>query len=183
MGRQTDTLRLLKPKLKGARVGKDVLVVLPTWRVITPLNRLYFDDSERTSARQPIRLGATGLEETAETIAELLVREHLTSLREMRGPGDFLKHVAWMAGKTTKISPFLADLNERPDQASARARSWERESIERLGLAETVIEPDHTPHRPTSRHSGRVSCGRHWPASLQYAFTTRPTLNEGRGHA
>jgi len=73
MSMQRKTLRLIQPRLKGTRLCKDVLVVLPTehllrgflfertpykemhylWRVITPLyhpaNHIYLDYSKRLS--------------------------------------------------------------------------------------------------------------------------------------
>jgi hypothetical protein len=37
------------------------------------------------------------------------------------------------------IVPFFTELMTRPSDAASRVRAWERENVERLGLAETMI--------------------------------------------
>jgi hypothetical protein len=198
MGIQRKTLQLIQRRLKGTQLCKDVLVVLPTehilrgfafertlskdmyylWRVITPLympaNPLFLDYSDRIS-KGYLRLTREGLDETAERIASIMSPGHLSYLRRVRGPKEFLKHVGWMAGNTmlnfrvdlalthyllgnvdqcikilerlpleelaapirSHIIPFFTELRTSPANAAARLQAWERENVERLGLAET----------------------------------------------
>ena len=200
MGIQRKTLQLIQRRLKGTQLCKDVLVVLPTehilrgflfertlskdmyylWRVITPLympaNLLFLDYSKRISKGGYLRLTREGLDETAERIASIMSPGHLSYLRRVRGPKEFLKHVGWMAGNTmlnfrvdlalthyllgnvdqcikilerlpledlpppfrVHIVPFFKELRTRPADAACRLQAWERENVERLGLAETV---------------------------------------------
>jgi hypothetical protein len=199
MGIQRKTLQLIQRRLKGTQLCKDVLVVLPTehilrgfafertlskdmyylWRVITPLympaNPLFLDYSDRIS-KGYLRLTREGLDETAERIASIMSPGHLSYLRRVRGPKEFLKHVGWMAGNTmlnfrvdlalthyllgnvdqcikilerlpleelaapirSHIVPFFTELRTNPAYAAARLQAWERENVERLGLAETM---------------------------------------------
>ena len=194
------TLRLIQRRLKGTQLCKDVLVVLPTehilrgflfertlskdmyylWRVITPLykpaNPVFLTYSKRMSKSRYFRLTQEGLDETAERIASIMSPGHLSYLRRVRGPKEFLKHVGWMAGNTmlnfrvdlalthyllgnvdqcikilerlpledlpppfrVHIVPFFKELRTRPADAACRLQAWERENVERLGLAETV---------------------------------------------
>ena len=194
------TLQLIQRRLKGTQLCKDVLVVLPTehilrgflfertlskdmyylWRVITPLympaNPLFLDYSDRIS-KGYLRLTREAVDETAEHIASIMSPGHLSYLRRVRGPKEFLKHVGWMAGNTmlnfrvdlalthyllgnvdqcirilerlplkdlpppfrVHIVPFFTELRTNPADAAARLQAWERENVERLGLAETVI--------------------------------------------
>jgi len=132
MGIQRKTLQLIQRRLKGTQLCKDVLVVLPTehilrgfafertlskdmyylWRVITPLympaNLLFLDYSKRISKGGYLRLTREGLDETAERIASIMSPGHLSYLRRVRGPKEFLKHVGWMAGNT--MLNFRVDL-------------------------------------------------------------------------
>jgi hypothetical protein len=201
MGIQRKTLQLIQRRLKGTQLCKDVLVVLPTehvlrgfafertlskdmyylWRVITPLympaNLLFLDYSKRISKGGYLRLTREGLDETAEHIASIMSPGHLSNLRRVRGPKEFLKHVGWMAGNTTlnfrvdlalthyllgdvdqcikilerlplenlpdpfrvHIVPFFTELRTSPADAASRLQAWERENVERLGLAKTMI--------------------------------------------
>ena len=194
------TLRLIQRRLKGTQLCKDVLVVLPTehilrgflfertlskdmyylWRVITPLykpaNPVFLTYSKRISKGGYLRLTREGLDETAERIASIMSPGHLSYLRRVRGPKEFLKHVGWMAGNTmlnfrvdlalthyllgnvdqcikilerlpledlpppfrVHIVPFFTELRTSPADAAARLQAWERENVERLGLAETM---------------------------------------------
>jgi hypothetical protein len=124
MSIQCETLRLIQRNLKGTRLCKDVLVVLPTehilrgflfertivkemyylWRVIMPLylpvNTIILDYSTRISDGEPVRLSRSELGETAERIAASMSPGHLSYLRKVKGPREFLKHVNWMAGNT-----------------------------------------------------------------------------------
>jgi hypothetical protein len=122
------------------------------------------------------RLTQEGLDETAERIASIMSPGHLSYLRRVRGPKEFLKHVGWMAGNTmlnfrvdlalthyllgnvdqcikilerlpleelaapirSHIVPFFTELRTNPADAAARLQAWERENVERLGLAETM---------------------------------------------
>jgi len=193
------TLRLIQRRLKGTQLCKDVLVVLPTehilrgflfertlskdmyylWRVITPLyrpaNPVFLTYSDRIS-KGYLRLTREGLDETAERIASIMSPGHLSYLRRVRGPKEFLKHVGWMAGNTmlnfrvdlalthyllgnvdqcikileplpledlpppfrVHIVPFFTELRTRPAAAASRLQAWERENVERLGLAESM---------------------------------------------
>jgi hypothetical protein len=125
------TLQLIQRRLKGTQLCKDVLVVLPTehilrgfafertlskdmyrlWRVITPLykpaNPIFLDYSDRIS-KGYLRLTREALDETAEHIASIMSPGHLSYLRRVRGPKEFLKHVGWMAGNT--MLNFRVDL-------------------------------------------------------------------------
>jgi len=125
------TLQLIQRRLKGTQLCKDVLVVLPTehilrafvfertlskdmyylWRVITPLykpaNPVFLTYSDRIS-KGYLRLTREGLDETAEHIASIMSPGHLSYLRRVRGPKEFLKHVGWMAGNT--MVNFRVDL-------------------------------------------------------------------------
>ena len=124
MNVQRATLRLIQRKLRGTRLCKDVLVVLPTehilrgflfertlvkemyylWRVIMPLylpvNTIILNYSTRISDGEPVRLTRSELSETAERIAASMSPGHLSYLRKVKGPKEFLKHVNWMAGNT-----------------------------------------------------------------------------------
>jgi hypothetical protein len=118
--------------LKGTRLCKNVLVVLPTehllrgfmfertlqkdmyylWRVITPLyhpdNPVFLTYSKRMAKSAYFRLTRQGLDQAAERIAAIISRGHLGYLRRVRGPKEFLKHVSWMAGNT--MPSFNMDL-------------------------------------------------------------------------
>jgi hypothetical protein len=195
------TLQLIQRRLKGTQLCKDCLVVLPTdhilrgfvfertlvkemyylWRVITPLykpaNPIFLTYSDRISKGGYFRLTREALDETAEHIASIMSPGHLSYLRRVRGPKEFLKHVGWMAGNTmlnfrvdlalthyllgdvdqcikilehlpledlpppfrVHIVPFFTELRTSPADAASRLQAWERENVERLGLAETVI--------------------------------------------
>ena len=194
------TLQLIQRRLKGTQLCKDVLVVLPTehilrgflfertlskdmyylWRVITPLykpaNPVFLTYSKRLSKSRYFPLTREALDETADHIASIMSPGHLSYLRRVRGPKEFLKHVGWMAGNTmlnfrvdlalthyllgnvdqcikileplpledlpppfrVHIVPFFTELRTSPADAAARLQAWERENVERLGLAETV---------------------------------------------
>lgn len=192
------TLQLIQRRLKGTQLCKDVLVVLPTehilrgflfertlskdmyylWRVITPLykpaNPVFLTYSKRLSKSRYFRLTRETLDETAEHIASIMSPGHLSYLRRVRGPKEFLKHVGWMAGNTSfrvdlalthyllgnvdqcikilerlpledlpppfrvHIVPFFTELRTSPADAASRLQAWERENVERLGLAETM---------------------------------------------
>jgi hypothetical protein len=200
MNIQRATLRLIQRNLKGTRLCKDVLVVLPTehilrgflfertivkemyylWRVIMPLylpvKTIILDYSTRISDGEPVRLSRSELGETAERIAASMSPGHLSYLRKVKGPREFLKHVSWMADNTmvnfridlalthymvgnvaeciklfesipleslhpklhAYVAPFATELRTSPEDAASRIQSWERENIERLGLAEAV---------------------------------------------
>jgi hypothetical protein len=194
------TLQLIQRRLKGTQLCKNVLVVLPTehilrgfmfertlskdmyylWRVITPLympaNPVFLDYSKRLSKSRYFRLTRGTLDETAEHIASVMSPGHLSYLRRVRGPKEFLKHVGWMAGNTmlnfrvdlalthyllgnvdqcikilerlplenlaapirAHIVPFFTELQTSPADAASRLQAWERDTVERLGLAETM---------------------------------------------
>jgi hypothetical protein len=194
------TLQLIQRRLKGTQLCKDVLVVLPTehilrgfafertlskdmyylWRVIAPLyipaNPIFLAYSKRLSKGEYFQLTREGLDEIAERIASIMSPGHLSYLRRVRGPKEFLKHVAWMAGNTmlnfrvdlalthyllgnvdqcikilgclpledlpppfrVHIIPFFTELRTSPADAASRLQAWERENVERLGLAETM---------------------------------------------
>src|SRR5258708_18855886 len=126
------TRELRERSLKGRKLCKDVLVVLPTehilrgfafertlskdmyylWRVITPLykpaNPVFLTYSKRISKGGYLRLTREGLDETAERIASIMSPGHLSYLRRVRGPKEVLKHVGWMAGNT--MLNFRVDL-------------------------------------------------------------------------
>jgi hypothetical protein len=201
MSIQRKTLRVVESMLKCTRLCKDVLVVLPTehllrgfvfertlvkemyylWRVIMPLYRpanfIILSYSDRISKGEYIRLTRQELSQTAERVAAIMSPGHLSYLRRVRGPKEFLKHVGWMKGNTTlnfrvdlalthymlgnvdqclkileglplgelppplraNIVPFFTELRTSPVDAASRVQAWERENIQRLGLAETVI--------------------------------------------
>ena len=200
MSIQRETLRLIQGHLKGTRLCGDVLVVLPTehllrgfvfertlekemyylWRVVMPLyrpaNTIILNYSKRISKGDKFRLTKPGLDQTAERIAAVMSPGHLSYLRKIRGPREFLKHVNWMAGNTMVnfrmdlalthymvgnvpecikilesipleslppklhdyVVPFATELRTNPEDAASRVQSWERENIERLGLAKAV---------------------------------------------
>jgi len=124
MSIQRATLRLIQRKLRGTQLCKDVLVVLPTehilrgflferttvkemyylWRVIMPLylptNTIILDYSKRISDGEPVHLTRSKLSEAAERIAASMSPGHLSYLRKVKGPKEFLEHVNWMAGNT-----------------------------------------------------------------------------------
>src|SRR5262249_33741445 len=117
------------------------------------------------------------LDGAAERIASIISPEHLSYLRRVRGPKEFLKHVSWMAGNTmlnfnvdlalthyvagdvdqcikilaglpledlhptlrANIVSFFTELRTSPNDAASRVQAWERENVERLRLAETMI--------------------------------------------
>jgi hypothetical protein len=150
------------------------------WRVVMPLyrpaNTIILNYSKRISKGDKFRLTKPGLNQTAERIAAVMSPGHLSYLRKIRGPREFLKHVNWMAGNTMAnfridlalthymvgnvadcikileripveslppklrdyVVPFAAELRTNPEDAASRVQSWERENIERLGLAEAV---------------------------------------------
>ena len=118
-------LQLIQRRLTGTCLCKDVLVVLPTehllrgflferttekemyylWRVVTPLyrpaNPIFLTYSKRISKGAKFRLNRQGLDQTAERITAVMSPGHLSYLRRVRGPKEFLKHVGWMTGNTT----------------------------------------------------------------------------------
>ena len=202
MSIQRETLRLIQGNLKGTRLCGDVLVVLPTehllrgfvfertlekemyylWRLVMPLyrpaNTIILNYSKRISKGDKFRLTKAGLNQTAERIAAVMSPGHLSYLRRVRGPKEFLKHVNWMTGNTmvnfkmdlalthymlgnlsecikifesirleslpptlgAHLVPFVTELRASPADAASRVQSWERENIERLDLAESVID-------------------------------------------
>lgn len=125
MSIQRETLRLIQGALKGTQLCGDVLVVLPTqhllrgfvfertlekemyylWRVVMPLyrpaNTVILNYSKRISKGDKFRLTRPGLNQTAERIAAVMSPGHLSYLRRVRSPKEFLKHVNWMIGNTT----------------------------------------------------------------------------------
>jgi hypothetical protein len=150
------------------------------WRVITPIyrpdNPIFLTYSKKMKGGY-FQLTRQGLDQTAERIAAILSPGHLGYLRRVRGPKEFLKHVAWMTGNTmpnfnmdlalthyllgnvdqcikilesilenlhpilrAKIVPFFTELKTNPQGAASMVQAWERENIERLGLAETMID-------------------------------------------
>jgi hypothetical protein len=171
------TEHILRGFLFERTLSKDMYYL---WRVITPLykpaNPIFLTYSKRLSKSEYFRLTREGLDETAERIASIMSPGHLSYLRRVRGPKEFLKHVGWMAGNTTlnfrvdlalthyllgnvdqcvkilerlpledlpppfrvHIVPFFAKLRTSPAAAAARLQAWERENVERLGLAETM---------------------------------------------
>ena len=124
MSVQRDTLRLIQRHLTGTQLCQDMLVVLPTehvlrgfvfertpekgmyylWRVVMPLYRpattIILNYSERISKGGKFRLTWSGLDQTAERIAAAMFPGHLSYLRKVRGPKEFLEHVNWMTGNT-----------------------------------------------------------------------------------
>jgi hypothetical protein len=159
MSIQRETLRLKQHNLKGTQLCKDVLVVLPTEHI---LRGFVF---ERTLVKEMYYLWRV-----------IMSPGHLSYLRKVKGPREFLKHVNWMAGNTMVnfridlalthymvgnvaeciklfesipleslppklhacVVPFATELRTSPEDAASRVQSWERENIERLGLAEAV---------------------------------------------
>lgn len=126
MNTQRETLRLVQSTLKGTRLCKDVLVVLPTehllrgflfertiekevyylWRVIMPLyrpvNTVILNYSKRISIDGgKLRLTRQGLKQTAERIETIIGAGHFRYLRRVSGPKEFLGHVKWMTGNTS----------------------------------------------------------------------------------
>lgn len=200
MSVQRETLRLVQGRLKGTKLCSDVLVVLPTehllrgflfertsekemyylLRVVMPLyrpaNTIILNYSERISKGGKFRLTRSALNQAAERIAAVISPGHLSYLRKVRGPKEFLKHVDWMTGNATvnfnidlaltqymlgnarecikifegiavegfpaklraRIAPFVTELSTSATDAAARVQSWERENIDRLGLATSV---------------------------------------------
>jgi hypothetical protein len=82
------------------------------WRVVMPLyrpaNTIILNYSKRMSKGDKFRLTKPGLNQTAERIAAVMSPGHLSYLRKIRGPREFLKHVNWMAGNT--MANFRIDL-------------------------------------------------------------------------
>jgi hypothetical protein len=151
------------------------------WRVIMPLyrpvNSVILNYSERISKGGKFRITRQSLSQAAEHVLAAISPGHLSYLRRVRGPKEFLKHVGWMAGNTTlnfnvdlalthyllgevdqcikilerlalddlspslraNIVPFFKELTSRPADAASRVQTWERENVERLGLAEAMI--------------------------------------------
>src|SRR5262249_23140394 len=74
------------------------------WRVVMPLyrpaNTIILNYSKRISKGDKFRLTRPGLNQTAERIAAAMSPGHLSYLRKVRGPKEFLKHVNWMVGNT-----------------------------------------------------------------------------------
>lgn len=125
MSIQRKTLRVVESMLEGTRLCKDVLVVLPTehllrgfvfertlakemyylWRVVMPLyrpaNHITLSYSNRISKGEYIRLTRQELGQTAKRVAAIMSPGHLSYLRRVRGPKEFLKHIGWMKGNTT----------------------------------------------------------------------------------
>jgi hypothetical protein len=201
MSIQRQTLRLIESNLKGTRLCKDVLVVLPTehvlrgfvfertlkkgmyylWRVVMPLypptHTIILDYSKRISKGEYLRLNRRELNQAAERITAIISPGHLSYLRRLRGPKEFLKHVRRMAGNTmlnfkvdlalthymagdadqcmkilaglpledlhpalrANIVPFFTELKTSPEDAASRVQAWERQNVERLSLAETMV--------------------------------------------
>jgi hypothetical protein len=70
--------------------------------------------SERISiGGEKFQLSRQGLEKTTERIAALM------------SPGD--------------IVPLFTELRTNPADAASRVQAWERENVERLGFAETMV--------------------------------------------
>ena len=125
MNLQRQALRLAQSTLKGTRLCRDVLVVLPTehllrgfvfekttekemyylWRVVMPLyrpaNSIILNYSERMINGEKIRLNRQGLAQTSERVAAIMRAGHLGYLHRLKGPKEFLNHISWMIGNTT----------------------------------------------------------------------------------
>lgn len=125
-------LRYVQRSLGGTRLCKDLLVVAPTehilrgfgferttekgmyylWQVVMPLyipaSMLILDYSDRLSSGEKLLLTKEGLEESADRITKIILDGHLTYLRDLRQPKDFLTHIARMIGNTTAV--FRLDL-------------------------------------------------------------------------
>jgi hypothetical protein len=82
------------------------------WRVVMPLyrpaNTIILNYRKRISKGDKFRLTKPELNQTAERIAAVMSPGHLSYLRKIRGPREFLKHVNWMAGNT--MANFRIDL-------------------------------------------------------------------------
>jgi hypothetical protein len=70
---------------------------MPLYR---PANTIILNYSMRISKGDKFRLTKLGLNQTAERIAAVMSPGHLSHLRKVKGPREFLKHVNWMAGNT-----------------------------------------------------------------------------------
>ncbi len=157
MGIQRETLRLIQGHLKGTRLCGDVLVVLPTehllrgfvfertlekemyylWRVVMPLyrpaNTIILNYSKRISKGDKFCLTRPGLNQTAKGIAAAMSPGHLSYLRKVRGPREFLKHVSWMAGNTTvNFNMDLALTHYMLGNVGACVETFERMPLEDL---------------------------------------------------
>jgi hypothetical protein len=66
------------------------------WRVVMPLYR----PANTIIQGDKFRLTRPGLNQTAERITAVMSPGHLSYLRRVRGPKEFLKHVNWMTGNT-----------------------------------------------------------------------------------
>jgi hypothetical protein len=113
-------------------ICKDMLVVAPTnhilrgflfertlerqtyffWRVVMPLYRparaIILNYSRRIPHGDKFHLARQEQEAVADRIGRTILGGHLAYLHRMRGPEQFLEHIAQMSGNTTR--PFRLDL-------------------------------------------------------------------------
>lgn len=114
---------MIKKELPGLELCKDMLVVVPTerivrgfliettitkdrvylWKVVTPLHRpmrhviLNYSDRIFPKSREDIYIRKDAYRESADVI-RALVSTHMGYLRSIRQPSDFLRHIEWMMG-------------------------------------------------------------------------------------
>jgi hypothetical protein len=125
-------LRHVQRSLNGTQLCKDMLVVTPTehilrgflferttekgmyylWRVVMPLyrpaNTVILNYSSRIPNGEKLPLSREGFEEACDRFLKIVLDGHLTYLRDLRRPKDFLEHIAGMVGNTTPV--FRLDL-------------------------------------------------------------------------
>jgi hypothetical protein len=125
MSRSAKVFKLVQPHLPGTILCKDVLVVGPTgyilrgfflnttsqkhhmdlWKVVMPLHRPH-DDLMLTygimiSGPDNFRVRVDEPKQAAEAVLRC-VRGEVDSLRALKGPAQFLQHIAWRSGNESE---------------------------------------------------------------------------------
>jgi hypothetical protein len=124
-------LRDIQHALSGTQLCRDVLVITPTehilrgflfertlekgiyylWRVVMPLyrpaNAVVLNYGLRIPYGEKMSLTPGGVE-ARDRVLQIILDGHLTYLRNLRRPKDFLEHISGMIGNTTAV--FRMDL-------------------------------------------------------------------------
>jgi hypothetical protein len=132
MSRSTRIFRLIARDLPGVVLCKDMLVVVPTerilrgfllettterdrvylWKVVTPLYRpmrhVILDYSDRIpETGDDVYIDRAAYEKSAAAIRAIIVGErHLDYLRAIRHPQDFLRHASWIKDGSPMLQRF-----------------------------------------------------------------------------
>ena len=132
LSRSKKVFGLVQKERSDVTLCRDMLVVLPTehilrgflfettmqrdmvylWRVVTPIYRpmrhVILDYSNRLNRGEPAFINRSDYAETAKRVSEIITDGHIEFLKGIRGPSDFLGHIARRIGNPSVL--FRLDL-------------------------------------------------------------------------